>query len=102
MKPHLCGLTRAAGDNTPKAQYFGMSVLDSDKFDGVASNLQHVSASMSEMASSFGTRAASTGGSGSFGVMAVALTVFGGVVGMVSYRAGKRSGGRGGVYESLA
>ena len=36
-----------------------------------------------------------------YGMMAVALTVFGVVVGMVSYRAGKRSGGSS-TYESLA
>lgn len=82
------------GDNTPKAQYFGLSVLDSDKFAGVSDMLHKGSASATGLASSL----TATGSSGSFGMMAVALTVFGGVVGMVSYRAGKRHGG----YESFA
>mmetsp|Transcript_38754 Transcript_38754/g.89302 ORF Transcript_38754/g.89302 Transcript_38754/m.89302 type:complete len:662 (+) Transcript_38754:70-2055(+) len=85
------------GDNTPKAQYFGMSVLDADKFEGMTAMLHH----STDLAVSMGSAMALTGGSGSFGMMAVALTVFGAAIGMVSYRAGKRSGGSS-TYESLA
>jgi len=83
------------GDNTPKAQYYGMSVLDAEGFNGVSKMLHSGS---TNMAASFGS-VASTGGSGSVGIMALALTVFGGAVALVSYRAGKRHGTS---YEALA
>ena len=71
--------------------------LDADKFEGMTAMLHR----SSDLAASLGSSMAATGGSGSFGMMAVALTVFGVVVGMVSYRAGKRSGSSS-TYESLA
>merc|ERR1711998_785444 len=76
------------GDNTPKAQYFGMGSLTSAQFDGITDALggsMGAKQTATSLASSIGNMGAEvlkagSAGSSSAGMMAVAFAVFGGAV----------------------
>ena len=84
------------GDNSPKAQYFGMGSLTSAQFDGINNALGGQKDTTASLASSIGKMSAgvlktSSDGVSSVGALAIAFAVFGGAIGLLSFRAGRRN-----------